>query len=163
MALNQSTISCKEQPVQRQYHSCPTGTYAVTPHLFTVCHVGSWEGSQVALSYTISGCTQWCAVQMLQCCRYLRVTVMPNEPGEPALAVATIGQQRGRWQLGFGSAPWMVIKTHFLFAAFRFSPPETKRHAKRVFCILGLLNLPRKYKKKGIFFFLNKPARLSWC
>lgn len=62
-----------------------------SPSIHSVCQVAFF-------SDTICACTQWCAVQMLQCCRYLRVTAMLNEPNEPALAVALIGQQRGRWR-----------------------------------------------------------------
>lgn len=38
---------------QRQSHSRPAGTHAVTLHLFTLCAVGSREERQVALFYTI--------------------------------------------------------------------------------------------------------------
>lgn len=76
-----------------------------TPSIHSVCCWFLGE-SQVAsfFSDTICACTQWCGVQMLQCCRYLRVTAMLNEPNEPALAVALIGQQRGRWRRGLGGS-----------------------------------------------------------
>lgn len=87
---------------QCQSNSRPAGRLAVTLHLFTLCAAAFWERAKwLFFSDAICACTQWCAVQMLQCCRYLRVTAMLNEPNELALAVALIGQQRGRW-LGWG-------------------------------------------------------------